>query len=62
MPGPGLYESPLKRSISTAKTVFQSRNSRFVENKNESPAVGQYHWQVIKQKVKSLKFGGEMPK
>jgi hypothetical protein len=44
MPGPGLYESPLKRSISTAKTVFQSRNSRFVENKNESPAVGQYHW------------------
>jgi hypothetical protein len=48
----------MTRSISAATTIFRSKNGRFSDIVNPTPGVGCYNWEVVRQKVKSLKFTG----
>jgi hypothetical protein len=47
------------RSRTTIGSVFKSKEKRFgTIEVNTTPGVGQYHWDIVRQKVSSLKFGG----
>jgi hypothetical protein len=47
------------RSTSAAVQVFNSTDRRFREQESSNPGVGSYHWEIIRNKIQSLKFTPE---